>query len=660
MNIYKIITSLSLFLLITKINAQNLEVSALTAVEGVVLGSAYNSNMESFIGQSCITGQIVSTGSTQATFAFNQISNELQLKKELGLSANARAKFGVYSGKASVDFFKKSIGTEYSISTIWVSNYQFQSKKLELTKKTELGKQLENNFERWNNTCGDYYVNEITYGGKLFFSIRIDFQSKEELSKFKANFSISGPLYGASASLELASKEISRNSKITIIGMQVGGDISKLTQVFGSASGDNIKFVECTLGDITKCTELISNAIRYASNTVDGFPSQLGSEAIPGPSPISYNLSHINSAGIYPNDFKELTKIIKNAREKISMEFDKQYLYSIQLSRLLENNKGNTSRLESLISENTKVEKNIKNLINAATICYDSPNDCYSEMISTFEKIEKFDENVFALPPLAKAEFRLFSTKRGLWTREESVRTMLDTFYFDKENRRFLTKEKLLEFNPDYFITNKSGVFFPSTLPLVAQNINDDISVVLFIFGKDLYQANLFFENVDLSKYELLNENPELRKMVKIPLKIYENAFKEKYNSDGTIIVVRSTRSILGWEDINTALIRDQLRDGDYKRAEGVFYLEVEDFYGRKVTFDLEHHKWMTPEGYSIVSYNWWDVASAGVNTRVQTKYTFTEQIPHSNAYSGQTEPSIPVQTEPPIPEQSEPPLRMI
>ena len=29
-------------------------------------------------------------------------------------------------------------------------------------------------------------------------------------------------------------------------------------------------------------------------------------------------------------------------------------------------------------------------------------------------------------------------------------------------------------------------------------------------------------------------------------------------------------------------------------------------------------------------------------------------------AYSGQTEPSIPVQTEPPIPEQSEPPLRMI
>ncbi len=38
----------------------------------------------------------------------------------------------------------------------------------------------------------------------------------------------------------------------------------------------------------------------------------------------------------------------------------------------------------------------------------------------------------------------------------------------------------------------------------------------------------------------------------------------------------------------------------------------------------------------------------------------YSESTSNMFAYSGQTEPSIPVQTEPPIPEQSEPPLRMI
>ncbi len=249
-----------------------------------------------------------------------------------------------------------------SISAVWISSYEFPTQKLLAPALTEIGKTVQKNFERWPTTCGDHYVNEITTGAKLFFSIRIEFASESEKNEFAAQFSISGPLGGVNASLEQASSQFSRHSKVFVDVLQVGGDVSKLTGVL-NGSADTLQ--DCELGNFPKCAQTITNAVKYASDTTSGFPSQLAPGQVPGPVPLEYKTAPYTAIGIYPTNYPGLEESTLLARYEISTRFKKDYASDIQADRLLET-KQPPARSALIANEKSKLEANLALLLAAS------------------------------------------------------------------------------------------------------------------------------------------------------------------------------------------------------------------------------------------------------------------------------------------------------
>ncbi len=378
----------------------NLELST---HEGL-LGSAYQSEKEEMVGQSCLKFE-KSTPAGKATggFTFQSSMSESQISSELGFGIGAHLRYGVVKAGADTSFLTNSMSNQLSVSAIWESSYVFPVDKLQVTVSdlNETGKAVLGT-SHWATTCGDHFVDEVVRGAKLFFSVRVDFQSLEDTKRFDAKFSLEGPLGDVSASLKEASSSFSRSTKVIVSAYQMGGDVSKVTGIFGQGESGRKGFVQCQLGDFDRCAEVISSALKYATDTRDGFPSQLAQGILPGPAMLSYRTSPYEAIGIYIKNYPALEEATKIARVRLGREFEKQFAYSVITNRLLyQKNLG--ERKPKIEAERTKVDANVSKLLEVADVCYLTPNDCHARVSKVLDpdqatglaEIVPIDETLF-------------------------------------------------------------------------------------------------------------------------------------------------------------------------------------------------------------------------------------------------------------------------
>jgi hypothetical protein len=263
------------------------------------------------------------------------------------------------------------------VSSIYKAYYYFPVRKLRLTahKLSPLGDSVDANYERWNTTCGDFYVDELVTGAKLFISIRIDFSSSQQKQDFQAHFSIAGPLYSANADMKTASDQFSKDSKVTVSAYQLGGDVSKITGVFGNDE-DRIKlYTQCTLGNFSSCSSVLQNALIYATNTATGFPSQLGVDSKPGPATLSYVIKPYSAAGIYGKNYPFLDAAVGIARDKLAAAFEQAYRQNLSAKRLLAGTL-EPDRRKAIEAASANIQQNINTVLDVSKICYDTPDQC--------------------------------------------------------------------------------------------------------------------------------------------------------------------------------------------------------------------------------------------------------------------------------------------
>lgn len=555
------------------------EISAATAEKDAILGSAYKSEQETFPSQACFSGDKISSGAATSTFSFEQSLTEAQASRELGFGAGGRARYGVVEASASARFLKNSISNEYSVSAVWLSEYRLPTDKLSNPKLSPIGESVQDNFERWAITCGDEYVTEITRGARLFFSIRIDFSSREEKQKFEAEFSLSGPLFSAQADMNQSSREFSRGSRVTISALQVGGDVSKVTALFEDTDQKNSGFVQCTLGDFAKCTDVVSAALTYATDVGNGFPSQIAPGATPGAAPLIYRSEPYSSAGVFIQDYPGLNEATKQARERLSDEFEKNLKLSILADRLIEIGVGQERILE-IVNERSKIDSNVEKALSASKICYNRPEYC-SSAVSTTDFVS-INQAVFTLPPAITGAFVLMNIEKGVWDRNDSV--------------------SMLQSCKDHIYEGWNCNIWDFT-------INDaPVSAGLRIYGASVVEANVYFED---------------RLVKTIPLRLESGSDKTgKRFPDGAILIVQSSRSNPGWVDINVEELRTSLLS-EIPKGDGIFYVEIVDAFERVTRFDLEYQKWdyqissdvsgRTKASLSVFMRNrWWDPSSGG------------------------------------------------
>ncbi|HEX7678330.1 MAG TPA: hypothetical protein VF713_09410, partial [Thermoanaerobaculia bacterium] len=149
------------------------DVDASTANRTAVIGTGYQSEKQLMSGK-CLDASTTWTGQPTSTFNFSQSLTEQQASNELGVSLGGRARFGVVETSATANFMRSAVSNKYSVSAVWLSDYRLPTQKLLAQPNSQLlspvGRAVDGNDERWAETCGDEYVEEITKGAKLFFS----------------------------------------------------------------------------------------------------------------------------------------------------------------------------------------------------------------------------------------------------------------------------------------------------------------------------------------------------------------------------------------------------------------------------------------------------------------------------------------------------------
>lgn len=532
-------------------SAQATDIAALTANRAAQAGYAYNSEKQEFIGNACVKGGLGTGGAQSSSFSFQQTLSETEASEQLGFSAGGRARFGLTTASASARFMRNSTSTRYSVSAVWMSDYNLPVSKLsDNVTYSDIGNSVKGNSERWRETCGDEYVEEIVLGARLFFSIRVEFTSLERKQEFQAQFSLSGSVGSVEAALNKATRDFSRDAVVKVSAHQLGGDVSKLTEVLGTQEAATTGFVQCTLGSFKDCAEAIGRAITYARDTSKGFPSQIAPDAKPGPAAITYRTAKYTALGIFSQTNPLLDNANKEARRRLNGYFEDQFALQVLAEQLKGVSGLGADRLDAIERQRKLIDANVGLILDAAKVCYDQVDQCYQTVSKL--TLASIDKGALELPPLATASFRLFTTTRGVWSRADSV---------------------------DWFIGPAgSPRLTPSGEPrsLIDMGTAEGVSTVLLIEGISLKEAELYFENVKLNT---------------IPLKRVAGGFSEKTGAGYALVVIDTTRIIAGWQDVNllASTMRALDKTGD---ADGIFYLLAIDDFGRSVRFDIQYEKW--------------------------------------------------------------------
>jgi hypothetical protein len=616
------------------------EIVAATAKRSADIGSAYDTNQQAFLGQGCLEEKYHLTGSEKASGQLELVTDQDAAANELGFSAGGRARFGVSEYSAEARFFRASKSNDYSVSAVWTSEYTLLSYKLDTNASlTPIGINVQNYDTRWTTTCGDEYVDEIVRGARLFFSIRIDFSSKEVKNEFDANFSIAGPMYSAKAAMKNASEQFSRDSKITVSALQIGGDATKFTALFPNPVDGKGSFVSCTLGDFSKCQEVIEAALKYATDTRNGFPSQLSNKS--SPSYVAYRTAAYSAHGIYPKHPPEVQDLVRRYRLDIHSKFENELSTASTIDSLLAVIKAPDVQAR-VSTEARKNNRNLLTLSRAADVCYAPDVDKCQHLMEGLI-LEPIDYKALELPRLPEADMRFMDSLGNVIDRARSASFMtehpgLDKYILALPSYRATTIPLGYEFSKtvkdgmdnnimlnlhDYFTKPKhddlSGFqsdYYRYYDDQFALSVAKDASIVMYVSGVALTEAALYFQGTEISKLQL---NSNQRKQ------------DGRYSDGAASIVIETVRKKPDWWDFN--IDKEVVRlAGQQPDGSGIFAVVVRDGFGRERQFDISYVNWQTEEHqadvfgngamqtfrsvYMTKRHRWWDKNSGGTSVK--------------------------------------------
>lgn len=381
-----------------------------------LIGTGYNTETEKFVG-ACVSGTEVQTGQPRANIDFSQSLSRDQLAKELGFDAGGKMRYGAADISAAAKFLKASTSNSFSITMVYSGDYRFKNRFLKDPSLSTLGQSVHVDTEKFRQTCGDEFVEQIVEGAKLFFSIRIDFSSREEKDTFESSFSYKSSMAEAHAAIKNMRRNFSQSNSVTVSAFQMGGNVDQITGIFQGTSGtDNqsLGFVQCTLGDFAKCDNVLANALAYATDRTNGFPSQLKknvNEVNSGPANLFYLTKTYLTAGIYALYPQEVGVAIKAARQELEGIFDNTLIFLTKARYLLYEGRVVLSSRQraAIVKEEDKLAKNLQKIVATAMTCYNTPMKCIDATSALNPAntggLSPVDESAFVINPETFRQF---------------------------------------------------------------------------------------------------------------------------------------------------------------------------------------------------------------------------------------------------------------
>jgi hypothetical protein len=385
-------------------------------------GFGYNTDTQKFVGR-CLKGIEERHGRAEANLSFAQTVSQQEMKSELGFEAGGRFTYGAAKIGISAKFAKGQQESGYSIVAVYTGSYKFKNiilnfadptnpnakpEEIERERLSAVGLSVRKDPIKWAETCGEEYVQQIERGAKLFYSIRIDFSSREEKELFETSFSYDSSYASVAAHLKNAKQNFSKNTKVTIGALQIGGDVRRVTELFNGENtpGGAVGFVKCSFGDFAACDGVMASAWEYATkefkNQLDTTNPDQPSDS--GPAYIVYHTKKYSTAGIYSEFSSVLTQDILGKRKEVEAAFDREMKMGGEIDfRLNSKTVILSPRQQKILKDADLVSrKNKVILVKAAETCYNQPRDCSlaaNGALTGPNKIQPISEEVLVINP---------------------------------------------------------------------------------------------------------------------------------------------------------------------------------------------------------------------------------------------------------------------
>jgi len=361
------------------------------------LGLAYDNQRDIFKPQSCLKGTTTQVGSGWSNLDFASISNYEELKRHLGIEVNFNVKATFFKMKAETKFALDHRETELSRSILFkvdvrLSNGQFNQNGL-----SEFGQQMHNKGNQcFRSACGDQFVFQTERGGSLYMAMKFDFTNAESKKEFFAKIEGEYKVTDMSIQIDKTSSVVKETGKVTLSAHQVGGDTTKLANIFGTGNGLS-PFLTCKLTQFDKCQQAMQNAINYAkgdfANSIDNIPHILGYQGV------SYK-----DMGI-PIELEPLTPEIIEARKELAYEFEWQYS-DLLLTRSWLDDFGDqfTPEVKQYLRDMEQaLDINIELLSHAGMWCFSDLTLCLSKRDEAFDNLHDYNlewlHGIQVMPP---------------------------------------------------------------------------------------------------------------------------------------------------------------------------------------------------------------------------------------------------------------------
>lgn len=234
-----------------------------------------------------LDNEVYSAGSTSSSFTMTIIKSQSELRRKLGVTANAALDIGIYKASAEGKYAKEQVKNAYSVYAIvdvqtGGVTYNLKEDRIKLTDKAEALFLL--NYEDFQKIYGDQYLQSITTGGMYRGIIEIRTSSRAEQDSVYSRVKAEGGGVKTQGDITSTVKKFSEKYVMTITEFQRSGDMTQPIPV--------------------TIDEMVAHAVNFSKGVAEGDWKTSASKVTFQ----DYPLVVSGSALIQKNAMKELTR----------------------------------------------------------------------------------------------------------------------------------------------------------------------------------------------------------------------------------------------------------------------------------------------------------------------------------------------------------------
>jgi hypothetical protein len=388
-----------------------------------VLGKGYNTKEERFAGD-CVTGTTEFAGAPESAVNFERSLSATETGDSLGFAVGGKARYGSVQGSAAAKFASDSSSNDYAEATVYSAEYRFKNAKLRYAGLTEVGKKASQGggrfvWENWEKTCGHEFVEQIRLGAKLMISAKVEFSTKEDKKAFSAEFKIKGPAFSASGELSKASRRFGKSASVSIRAYQLGGDVSRLSSIFGQGNDAKVDsdgkqlhaLLVCSMDRVDACMRVLDSALSYATDTSDpaSFPNQVKPTYDPtrpdGPAELAYITKPWSDLAFYPPP-PVIAESVRIARADLSQLFEEQLKKRNRINALISGPFRMSPRQSANVEEaQALVSTNLTEIANGAAVCYTDVDLCAARVGDVRKNMKRIGDELLEVYPESFAQW---------------------------------------------------------------------------------------------------------------------------------------------------------------------------------------------------------------------------------------------------------------